>query len=295
MMTIATLMGLAEARQDFLRKNQNTDGGWGYFPDKPSRVEPSAYALRALGAKDPAWQRGIAYLTARQDKSGGLTPGEGIPGSTWVTQLAFPLLKLGGMDKKNLERASDWIINTEGAEGGILQRLLYSMGKSKVDQDPKLKGWPWRPDNNSWVEPTAHGLLALHWMKDIALDAGIRYRRDYATRMLLDRRCLDGGWNYGNKKVLNEVLPSFPETTGLALLGLASSGADLSVSLTKAKDDLVKTKGAYGRALLTLALKLHGQRVDFHSDYPEGHPSRNLMLAGLEVMAARGTSENILP
>ena len=140
------------------------------------------------------------------------------------------------------------------AEGGALQRILYSLGRSKVDQDPRLKGWPWRPDNNSWVEPTTHGLLALHWMKGHAPEAGIRYRREIASRMLLDRRCSDGGWNYGNKKVLGEELPSYPETTALALLGLAAGAHDLKASIDRAKTHLDSAKGAYGRALLSLAL-----------------------------------------
>lgn len=288
-------MGLVESRQYFLRSNQNGDGGWGYFPGRESRVEPTCYALRALGVSNSHWARGLAFLTSCQDKTGGLAPGLSIPGATWVTQLAFPLLKLGGLEAKKLELAAAWILNTEGAEGTVMQRLLHAMGKSKVDQDPRLRGWPWRPDNNSWVEPTTHGLLALHWMSGHAPEAGVRYRRDVATRMLLDRRCSDHGWNYGNKKVLGEILPAYPETTALALLGLVSSGVDLTASLAKARNDLSLTKGAYGRALLTLALRLHGEPVEYVSEYESIHPSRNLMLAGLEVMAARGSRENILP
>ena len=288
-------MGWVESRLEFLRLHQNSDGGWGYFPGRESRVEPTCYALRAIRPTDAAFQSGVSFLAARQDKSGGLTPGANIPGATWVTQLAFPLLKQGNLDRPRLESAANWILNTEGAEGGIMQRLLHSMGKSKVDQDPKLRGWPWRPDNNSWVEPTAHGLIALHWMNDLAPEAGIRYRRDVATRMLLDRRCLDFGWNYGNKKVLGEVLPAYPETTGLALLGLAGLNQDLSQSLVKARQQYAETKGAYGKALLALALQLHGDTIAYESEHPEVHPSRNLMLAGLEVLAAHGSKANLIP
>jgi hypothetical protein len=288
-------MGWIEARRDFLRANQNQDGGWGYFPARESRVEPTCYAMRALGPKDPSFANGVKFLVSCQDSTGGLTPTPGIPGPTWVTQLAFPLLRIGGVEAKRLEKAADWILNTEGAEGNVLQRMLYTLGMSKVEQDPKLKGWPWRPDNNSWVEPTAHGLLSLAWMKDIAPEAGVRYRRDIATRMILDRRCYDGGWNYGNKKVLGEILPSYPETTGIALLGLVGSGADLGQSLEKARQTFAETKGAYGSALLAYALRLHGVALEYQPQDEAPHPSRNLMLAGLEVMAGRGTRENLLP
>ena len=38
--------------------------------------------------------------------------------------------------------------------------------------------------------------------------------------MLLDRVCADGGWNYGNPKVMGAALPSFVPTTALAVLAL---------------------------------------------------------------------------
>lgn len=288
-------MEVVESRLEFLRSHQNADGGWGYFPGQKSRVEPTCYALRALGAKDPRWQAGITFLTACQDTTGGLAPGTDIPGATWITLLAFPLLKMAAVDPKHLEKAGEWITNVEGAEGTMLQRLLYSLGKAKVDQDPKLRGWPWRPNNNSWVEPTVHGLLALSWMPGIAIDIAIRHRRDMATKMLLDRRCTDGGWNYGNKRVLGETLPSYPETTGIALVGLSNSGLDLASGIEMAKKHLATTKGAYARAWLTLALNLHKQPTPYTTDYPAGHPSRNISLAGLEVLAARGTKEYLLP
>jgi hypothetical protein len=294
-MSIALLMEWVDARLQALRQNQNADGGWGYFPGRESRVEPTCYALRALPQSDSTWGKGIAFLLSRQDATGGLSPAPSVPGATWVTQLAFPLLKRASVPQKSLEVASEWILNTEGAEGGVMQRLLYSMGKSKVDQDPKLKGWPWRPDNNSWVEPTAHGLLALHWMKDIAPPAGIQFRRDMATRMLLDRRCQEGDWNYGNKKVLGEILPGYPETTGLALMGLAASGADLKLSLDRAAHHLAQSPGAYGRTLLTIALRLHGQSPTYTPSNADIHPSRNLMLAALEVLAGTESRGAFLP
>lgn len=294
-MTIFAFMESVELRLDLLRKHQNTDGGWGYFPGKLSRVEPSCYALRAFGPSDVVWAKGIRFLGSCQEKSGGLNPGPGVPGATWVTQLAFPLLKQAGSDGRTLEAAANWILNSEGAEGGILQRLLYAMGKSKVEQDPRLKGWPWRPDNNSWVEPTAHGLLALHWMKGHAPEAGLRYRREIATSMLLDRRCSDGGWNYGNKKVLGETLPSYPETTALALLGLAASGHDLKASIERAKSHLAGAKGSYACALLSLALRLHGEKIEYQAEHAMGHPSQNLMLASIEVLASKAGNEAFLP
>ena len=49
---------------------------------------------------------------------------------------------------------------------------------------------------------------------------GLENRVDVGKRMLLERRCRDGGWNYGNRRVLGADLPSYPETTALALMAL---------------------------------------------------------------------------
>ena len=287
-------MTSVELRLELLRRTQNEDGGWGYFAGRESSVEATAYTLRAIGAGDSGWDRGIAFLLARQEKDGGLAPRATVPGSTWVTALAFPLLKKAAVASKALVRAADWILNTEGAEGGLTERFLFSIGKAKVEQDPRLKGWPWRPGNNSWVEPTAHGLIALWSMDGCAPEAGVRYRRDVATKMLIDRRCADGGWNYGNRKVLGEVLPGYPETTALALLGLAGSSVDLSASLDAAARDFAATKGAYGRALLSLALGAHGRPAIYSPLTEQPHPSANLMLSAIEVLAARGAGRGLL-
>jgi hypothetical protein len=290
---------MVAARLDFLRANQNSDGGWGYFPGRESRVESTVHALRALGGETNPGAPGIRFLLSRQDRTGGLTPSAAVPGATWVTQLAFPLLRQAGVEKKVLETAADWIVSTQGAEDGLLQRLLYAMGKAKEDQNPRFKGWPWRPDNSSWVEPTAWGLIALPAMEGVAPPAALTYRRQMAVRMLLDRRCEDGGWNYGNKRVLGEVLPSYPETTAIALIGLAAAGQDLSKQLApsfeRAEAGLATSSGAYARALLALALRLHGRKPSYAPEQASIHPSRNIMLTALEVLALEENRKALLP
>ena len=51
-------------------------------------------------------------------------------------------------------------------------------------------------------------------------DGKLEHRVRDGETLVLSRRCSDGGWNCGNPNVLNFDLPSYPETTGLALLGL---------------------------------------------------------------------------
>ncbi len=291
-------MDLVAARLEFLTANRNSDGGWGYFPGRESRVEATVYALRAMGGEKNPSAPGIRFLLSRQERSGGLSPSSSVPGATWVTQLAFPLLRQADVDKKVLEAAADWIVSTQGSEDGILQRLFFALGKAKADQNPRFKGWPWRAGNSSWVEPTAWGLVALTAMNGIGPPAALTYRRDLAVRMLMDRRCEDGGWNYGNRRVLGEVLPSYPETTGLALIGLAAAGSDLGTQLNPsfavAETGLASASGAYARALLALALRLHGRQADYKPEHQSVHPSRNLMLCALEVLAMQAKREEFL-
>jgi hypothetical protein len=271
------------AREEFLLANQNADGGWGYFPGRQSRVEPTVYALRALGLEKEPGAKSFRFLASCQQPDGGFAPAADIPGSTWVTALVVPLLAQTGR-KEALHKASDWLLGTKGAGPNLVSRALYLAGKSPIDQDPTLIGWPWRPGNSSWVEPTAHALVALRSVPDQERAAG---RRREALAMLNDRRCEELGWNYGNKRVLNEVLPPYPETTGIALMGLASAGAAEKKVVAAASVMYGKAKGAYARAWLAWALQLSGERVAY--ELPDSvHPSRNIALAGLEMLAERG-------
>jgi prenyltransferase beta subunit len=76
----------------FLRNAQNRDGGWGFHPQSESRVEPTCWALQALGASsnpeaEAGIARGLQFLRAAQlgDGSWPSTPEE--KSGCWVTSL----------------------------------------------------------------------------------------------------------------------------------------------------------------------------------------------------------------
>jgi hypothetical protein len=97
--------------------------------------------------------------------------------------------------------------------------------KNKVDIDGSLRGWSWVEGTFSWVEPTSYALLALK-------RAGVmsHSRVQEAERLLLDRTCEDGGWNYGNRVVWGATLKSMTSTTALAALALQGTvGAEKTV------------------------------------------------------------------
>jgi hypothetical protein len=106
-------------------------------------------------------------------------------------------------------------------------------------------------------------------------------------QMLLERRCRDGGWNYGNRRVLGTDLPSYPETTALALLGLSRNPTrDLSAPLALALHQWQTTRSPLARAWLAVSLRSHNMPMPAAAPHPFGSP--DTMLAALEIIAANG-------
>lgn len=190
---------------------RNRDGGWGYRAGTSSRLEPTALALLALGASDQ-----LAQLVARWPHRGGilLEPGIGLP-----NYAANALAALVGLSADR-NRPSAWVIQLLDDLLGVKGRTTAASDPAMNRQDNSLRGWPWVDDTFSWVEPTAWCVLALrrglpHVPADVARD-----RIDEGQRLLLDRVCTPGGWNYGNSNVFRRQLPPYVPTTAVSLLAL---------------------------------------------------------------------------
>jgi hypothetical protein len=147
----------------------------------------------------------------------------------------------------------------------VLQRLVAGKGlafepSEEVRQDNRLQAWPWVDGTFSWVEPTAWCLLALKkWRSAAGAAAGPRI--DEAERLLADRVCAGGGWNYGNATVLAKALPAYVPTTALALLALQDRrGLD---AVRQSADFLVREAeseaSALSLGLATIALTVFGR------------------------------------
>jgi hypothetical protein len=79
-----------------------------------------------------------------------------------------------------------------------------------------------------------------------------------SERMLLDRRCRDGGWNFGNRRVLGADLPSYPETTALALMALNGHAAvQWGAALDGVGRAWQKTRSPLARAWLSSCLLMY--------------------------------------
>ncbi len=92
-----------ESRLEFLRKTQNQDGGWGYFPGKGSWFEPTTYAMLALQGRpeaeddlDRAWR----LLRSWQLADGSFRPSGQVADGTWVTAHAVTLASVRGVNDR---------------------------------------------------------------------------------------------------------------------------------------------------------------------------------------------------
>ena len=283
------------SRLEFLRRVQNADGGWGYVPGSRSWLEPTAYAALALheqlGAEE-ATARAFNLIRGWQMPDGGWRPGDGVDRPCWATALAVTLHCIRGVHDEPFLRGVDWLVETRSAESSWLKRIMHLVKPKLFGYDPTVLGWPWLPGTGSWVEPTCHALTALRLSSDKLKEAKyqrhrkLRGRVRMAQRMMQQRRAMDGGWNYGNKIALGVELPSYPETTGLALVGmLGCEDFDPRAALAVAERHYRTTKSPLARAWLAIGLRNHG-RSSLDQDVPEEAPSRYIHLAALEALAA---------
>ncbi|MEO7193065.1 MAG: hypothetical protein ABI051_18610 [Vicinamibacterales bacterium] len=224
-----------------------------YLAGKNARLEPSAWALLALSASSSPLSSArptAEFLTAAQRPDGWLAEGGG-----WPVNVA-----------SNALVAFTWSVLPDLAPQPVRTRLLDALSASRgiqapnephAGQDNMLQGWPWTDGTFSWVEPTAWGVLALKHARRRGWTApGADARIDESERLLLNRTCRSGGWNFGNAVVMNQDLRAYIPTTALALLALQDRTAEPNVARsiefleTHWPDELSST--ATGLALLCL-------------------------------------------
>jgi len=246
--------------RELLFRAQNSDGGWGYFPGKESWLEPTAYAWLALSGASgstAASDRALTLIAGWQRPDGGWSPNGRVKESTWVTSLALIVLAAARRTAgAPFQRGVEWLMGAKGVEGSWLNRAAARLGLLDPGRDLSLTGWPWLAGTSSWIEPTAHALAAL---RKASGRADIVARIGEGTAQIWSLRCVDGGWNYGAPNALHVNLPSYPETTALALAGLAgSSHPKLADAVERARGLAAQTRSPMASAWLALALRLHG-------------------------------------
>jgi hypothetical protein len=117
---------------------------------------------------------------------------------------------------------------------------------------------PWIDSTFSWVEPTTMCVLLIKKVRVDLPAAAARDRIDIAERMLLDRACSAGGWNYGGSNVYGQELFPYVPTTALGLLAMQDRAKDPTVQRARQwlqKEALTEPSAqALSLALIALAV-----------------------------------------
>lgn len=229
---------------------RNSDDGWGYAPGKRSRLEPTCLALLALANELPGE---AARLLASWPRRNGL----------WVDGPDLP--PNYGFNGAALVTASTSLRAHAALVEPVLERLKVGKGlafepSEEIRQDNRIQAWPWVDGTFSWVEPTAWCLLAVKtWRR--AGDGLADARIEEAERLLTDRVCTGGGWNYGNAVVLAKALPAYVPTTALALLALQDRQdlAEVQRSADFLGREAASEASALSLGLATIALHVLGR------------------------------------
>jgi hypothetical protein len=266
----------------------NRTGGWGYSAAKSSRVEPTAWALLALAetaAPDPGeWQafatRHLQFLKSCQRADGLLLEYPEAPPNLAANGIAACVLA-------HLAPA--------GGEAPLLARLLGGLASVKgvaadtVPDSPQnnaLQGWPWIPGTFSWVEPTSWCVLALKKTRQLYHDAAAP-RIIEGDKLLLNRSCEAGGWNYGNGSALGQDLRPYVPTTALALIALQDHQSDPVVERSLAYLDRARVTepSAMALAMTVLCLRIYGRPADDVEERLAGDLDRAQRLGNLQALA----------
>jgi hypothetical protein len=172
---------------DWLRRQVLPDGSWPFVPGDPGAPEPTVLAV-AAGLPPP-----LAWLD--------------------TTPLGYAELLLPAAMSRRPEAAA--------RSARAIEMIRASRGEvvdAELAFDTAIPAWSWIPGTAPWVEPTSYAVISLRRtgrQDDPRCQDGVR--------MLVDRQCHDGGWNYGNPAMLGVDLESDFGSTGWALLALPTS------------------------------------------------------------------------
>jgi hypothetical protein len=282
-----------------LVRRQLPCGGWSYsLASRQASLEPTTLALMAVRDTN-AQGRAVLYLVRAQNSNGSWPSfaGDDDQGS-WATSLALIALRSFFNTAQARVKGAQWLLSSAGREAHWLWRWKFRLFDRHARFDPLKYGWPWNPDTNSWVVPTAFAILAL---KSLPSECGLT---DYSHRialgisMLLDRACPGGGWNSGNGIVYGSALTPHPDDTGVALLALKGedSGSIVASGLDWLERAAPKLPPSTSLALSILALSVYQRPVRslvdrfLSTSRPLPSDAASVALTALAIDAVDGTN-----
>jgi hypothetical protein len=204
-----------------LKSRQMKSGGWAYFDSVQESLEATCLAELALAPEMQASSSAaILFLLKSQLSDGGWPAFLGDSEGSWTTALALCTLNSTGDFTAAREKAFRWLYAERGREGRWFWRWKFKTSDRNVRFDPDKYGWPWVTGSASWVIPTAFSIVAIEQFTVCNRSEESEKRIHLGVEMLLDRACVDGGWNSGNSLVYGVPLRPHVEATAIALLAL---------------------------------------------------------------------------
>jgi hypothetical protein len=253
----------------FLLGAQNEDGGWGFYPDSESRVEPTCWAIRALRnalvhVAEDHLRSAVQYLVAAQLAGGSwpATPEQNT--GSWVTSLACSVLaeEQDKNRKPSVAAGLKWLCEDYPRDSTGWRRFLQKIRPAKqfAEQDDSLSGWGWTPRTSSWVEPSSFAIMALRDSPEDWRPATSAQRIKLAVEVLYDRMCPKGGWNCGNPRVYGVDGEPLVLPTAWALLALRDqpSHERKAMSLAWLYAHVPNIHGPASWAVARIALEAYG-------------------------------------
>jgi Squalene-hopene cyclase N-terminal domain len=256
---------MINAAIELLLGAQNEDGGWGAVKGKRSNTESTSFVLMALKSLegnpfDRQTTAGLKWLLQRQKDDGSWSLSDASKQSSWTTPIAALALLSFQDQRDHALRAAKWILTQEGRKPGWVATLLFrlSLLKKITELDPYLSGWSWTAGAFSWVEPTSYSLMTLKKLKRSLDGTNCEERIRQGEMLIYDRMCENGGWNYGNSRVLGEALWPYPDVTAVALIALQDQAmSETNQKSLRALDAMLREAGsgtALGWGILCLTL-----------------------------------------
>ena len=204
-----------------LKSRQMKSGGWAYFDSVQESLEATCLAELALAPERQASSSAaILFLLKSQLSDGGWPAFLGDSEGSWTTALALCTLNSTGDFTAARERAFRWLYaergrRATGSGGGNSKPLIATFASIPTS----MAGLGLRaPQAGSSPQPSASSPLS-NSRSAIAHEASEK-RIHLGVEMLLDRACVDGGWNSGNSVVYGVPLRPHVEATAIALLAL---------------------------------------------------------------------------
>jgi hypothetical protein len=282
----------------FLRETQNPDGGWGFRPGTPSRVEATCWALlalwepsRQLADDGVRVQRARDFLNTTQLPNGSWPAAPGEQTGCWLTSLCC--LALNAIEdqtqKTTIESGLRWVCDDWPSDSTLWRRFLARLSSQRdvAPMNHSYRGWGWTPGTSSWVEPTSFALLALEGVASGELAGLAKKRRTLATSLLLDRMCPGGGWNAGNPMVYGAAGEPAVVPTVWALLALRNlpSREEITSSLAWLERTATGTQSPASSALARICLRTYGRTLPVGAPELSGLLLNNKFLSSVQVAA----------